>query len=117
MTKWTSFGPRYGGGFGFTTDSSERRRQVGIAAATLRVPTILPPVAIFLLSKTVAWLRIHTGRGSLSVRLQAGSRAGVLAVGPILMSGGLTVATSNPAFSRDLFPGYEQVYGVPAARR
>jgi uncharacterized YccA/Bax inhibitor family protein len=25
----------------------------------------------------------------------------------------MTVATSNPAFSRDLFPGYEQVYGVP----
>ena len=24
------------------------------------------------------------------------------------------MATSNPAFSRDLFPGYEQVYGVPA---
>jgi uncharacterized YccA/Bax inhibitor family protein len=23
------------------------------------------------------------------------------------------VATSNPAFSRDMFPGYEQVYGVP----
>ena len=23
------------------------------------------------------------------------------------------MATSNPAFSRDLFPGYEQVYGVP----
>jgi uncharacterized YccA/Bax inhibitor family protein len=31
------------------------------------------------------------------------------------MSGGLTVATSNPAFSRDLFPGYEQVYGTPAS--
>jgi uncharacterized YccA/Bax inhibitor family protein len=29
------------------------------------------------------------------------------------MSGGLTVATSNPAFSKDLFPGYEQVFGVP----
>ena len=25
------------------------------------------------------------------------------------------MATSNPAFSRDLFPGYEQVYGVPAS--
>ena len=23
------------------------------------------------------------------------------------------MATSNPAFSRDMFPGYEQVYGVP----
>ena len=31
------------------------------------------------------------------------------------MSGGLTVATSNPAFSRDIFPGYEQVYGVPSS--
>jgi uncharacterized YccA/Bax inhibitor family protein len=39
----------------------------------------------------------------------------VLAAGPALMSGGLTVATSNPAFSRDLFPAYEQVYGVPAS--
>ena len=38
----------------------------------------------------------------------------VPAAGPSLLSGGLTVATSNPAFSRDLFPGYEQVYGVPA---
>ena len=25
------------------------------------------------------------------------------------------MATSNPAFSKDLFPGYEQVYGVPAS--
>ncbi len=25
------------------------------------------------------------------------------------------MATSNPAFSRDLFPGYEQVYGAPAS--
>jgi uncharacterized YccA/Bax inhibitor family protein len=31
------------------------------------------------------------------------------------MSGGLPVATSNPAFSKDIFPGYEQVYGVPAS--
>jgi uncharacterized YccA/Bax inhibitor family protein len=31
------------------------------------------------------------------------------------MSGGLTVATSNPAFSKDMFAGYEQVYGVPAS--
>ena len=44
--------------------------------------------------------------------LEAGE--GILTAGPILMSGGLTVATSNPAFSQDLFPGYEQVYGVPA---
>jgi uncharacterized YccA/Bax inhibitor family protein len=29
------------------------------------------------------------------------------------MSGGLTVTTSNPAFSRAQFPGYEQVYGLP----
>jgi uncharacterized YccA/Bax inhibitor family protein len=29
------------------------------------------------------------------------------------MSGDLTLATSNPAFSKDLFPGYEQVYGAP----
>jgi uncharacterized YccA/Bax inhibitor family protein len=36
-------------------------------------------------------------------------------MGPILMSGGLTVATSNPAFSKDMFPGYEQVFGVPAS--
>src|SRR5262249_22591513 len=27
--------------------------------------------------------------------------------------GGLTVSSSNPAFSRELFPGYEQVYGAP----
>src|ERR1700719_2834615 len=25
----------------------------------------------------------------------------------------LTVATSNPAFSNDMFAGYEQVYGAP----
>jgi uncharacterized YccA/Bax inhibitor family protein len=25
------------------------------------------------------------------------------------------VATSNPAFSKDMFPGYEQVFGVPAS--
>jgi uncharacterized YccA/Bax inhibitor family protein len=28
------------------------------------------------------------------------------------MSGGLTVATSNPAFSKDVFAGYEQVFGA-----
>ena len=32
---------------------------------------------------------------------------------PVSMPGGLTVATSNPAFSREMFPGYDQVYGVP----
>jgi uncharacterized YccA/Bax inhibitor family protein len=36
-----------------------------------------------------------------------------VAAEPILISGDLTLATSNPAFSQDLFPGYEQVYGAP----
>jgi uncharacterized YccA/Bax inhibitor family protein len=36
-----------------------------------------------------------------------------VAAGPILIFGDLTLATSNPAFSQDLFPGYEQVYGAP----
>ena len=49
----------------------------------------------------------------MNVRRRARSRQCVLAVEVVLMSGGLTVATSNPAFSKDLFPGYEQVYGVP----
>jgi uncharacterized YccA/Bax inhibitor family protein len=31
----------------------------------------------------------------------------------IVFAGVLTMATSNPAFSQDMFAGYEQVYGVP----
>jgi uncharacterized YccA/Bax inhibitor family protein len=34
----------------------------------------------------------------------------------VLISGDVRVATSNPAFSQDIFAGFDQVYGVPRTR-
>ena len=47
------------------------------------------------------------------------SNPGIWSLGPLTNRpgpGGLTVTSSNPAFSQDMFAGYDQVYGEPRTR-
>ena len=85
---WKSERPRYEVDLGFTTHTAD---------------SVVKKVRMLTMSQWNFAPSDRSGGGEPPQELPAGA--------PCLVSGGLTVATSNPAFSRDLFPGYEQVYG------